>query len=98
MSYGEGYPSEGFLTDVGADHPDNNLPEPGHPRMEHSTKMAGDVLPMPGERSLGSPDAKYGVDPKAVPYATGQATDPKVLSIGNSTLTGWANRTGKRYQ
>lgn len=46
MAYSEGYPSEGAIQDV-ADHPDVNLPDPGHgPSMEHSTKMAGEVVPI----------------------------------------------------
>jgi hypothetical protein len=68
------------------------------PRVDSgSTKMAGDVIPIPGERSPGSPSATFGVDPEAVPYATGQKTDPKVHSIGESTLRDWATRTDKRY-
>ena len=43
----EGYPPMGDMMDH-IDHPDHDLPEPGHsPRMEHSTKMAGDVIDFP---------------------------------------------------
>lgn len=45
---------------------------------------AGDVLPMPGERSMGSGNTSTAVD-----YATGKATDPKVLPIGDKALRSW---------
>lgn len=51
------------------------------------TQMAGDVLPMPGEKSMGS-----GQTGSAADYATGKAKDPKVKSIGMDTLKGWAGR------
>lgn len=67
------------------------------PRVDSgSTQMAGDVLPMPGDRTLGSSSTQMGVDANAANYATGTKTEPKVLSIGAKTLTGWANRTSTR--
>lgn len=38
----------GEIQDV-SNHPDLNIPQPGLPSMEHSTKMAGDVLPFPSK-------------------------------------------------
>lgn len=74
-----------------ADHPATSMPQ----ATQH---YAGDVLPMPGERSMGSSSSIAGVDPNAVPYSTGQKKDPKVLSIGEGTLRGWANRTDQRLK
>lgn len=51
------------------------------------TRLAGDVLPMPGDRSMGS-----GQTPAAADYAVGKAQDPKVKSIGMDTLKGWYGR------
>lgn len=63
-----------------SDHPAANMPQ----ATQH---YAGDVLPMPGERSMGA-----GATTQAVDYATGKAKDPKVLPIGNKTLGDWAKR------
>jgi hypothetical protein len=53
---------------------------------------AGDVLPIPGELSMGP-----GQDSRAVDYALGKAKDPKVLPIGDKTLRGFHNRlTGSK--
>lgn len=51
------------------------------------TQLAGDVLPMPGEKSMGS-----GQTSSAAGYATGKISDPKVKSIGMDTLKGWMGR------
>lgn len=61
-------------------HPAQSMPQ----ATEH---YAGDVLPMPGDRSMGS-----GETSRAVDYATGKAKDPKVKSIGMDVLKGWAGR------
>lgn len=50
-------------------------------------QMAGDVIPIAGEKSMGS-----GQTPSAAGYAVGKESDPKVQSIGMSTLQGWAQR------
>ncbi len=62
------------------DHEAANVPQ----ATQH---YAGDVLPIPGEQSMGG-----GQDSRAVDYATGKTKDPKVLPIGNDTLRGWAKR------
>lgn len=62
------------------DHPAHDIPD----ATQH---YAGDVLPIPGERSMGR-----GETSSAAPYATGASKDPKVLSIGMPTLRGWADR------
>jgi hypothetical protein len=88
---GEGYPEPGTPMDH-LDHPDMDLPEPGHsPRMKHNTQMAGDVLPFPKE----GPDLPFG-DPKAIGYAVGKNTDVKVHSIGMDKLKSWASSLGNR--
>lgn len=65
------------------DHPATQMPQ----ATQH---YAGDVLPMPGERSMGS-----GATSSSVDYATGKATDPKVKTIGMDVLKGWAQRKQK---
>jgi hypothetical protein len=52
-----------------------------------SQHYAGDVLPIPGERSMGS-----GPTSQAAGYAVGKDKDPKVLSIGMPTLKSWHDR------
>jgi len=71
-----------------ADHPaygghDDNY-TPGRAGL---TKTAGDVLPIPGEKSMGS-----GMDSRATDYALGKKTDPKVTPMPMSTTKGWAQR------
>jgi len=66
-----------------SDHSASNTPQ----ATQH---YAGDVLPIPGELSMGS-----GQDSRAVDYATGKAKDPKVLPIGNDTLRGFHKRMTK---
>jgi hypothetical protein len=57
-----GYPEPGAIMDVNS-HPDMSLPEPGYsPDMQHSTKMAGDVLPI----SSGSMESDMAVAAKQV--------------------------------
>ncbi len=56
-------------------------PAGGAPAMQ---QMAGDVLPMPGDRSMGP-----GETAAAVPFATGQQQAPNVQSIGQPTLQQW---------
>lgn len=51
---------------------------------------AGDVLPMPGDRSMGSGNTSTAVD-----YATGKASDPKVLPIGDKALRSWVKSKTK---
>ena len=63
-----------------ADHPATSMPQA-------SQHYAGDVLPIPGELSMGP-----GQDSRAVDYALGKAKDPKVLPIGNDTLRGFHKR------
>jgi len=58
-----------------------------HNMSDATEQYAGDVLPMPGEKSMGS-----GQDSRAVDYALGKKTSPGVSSIGNSTLGSWARR------
>lgn len=50
-------------------------------------QYAGDVLPMPGERSMGA-----GPTSQAADYAVGKAKDPKIQSIGMSALKSWHDR------
>jgi hypothetical protein len=57
------------------------------PRADSGTKMAGDVIPIPGEKSMGP-----GPTPDAVPYALGQSNDNKVKSIGMDTVKSWYER------
>lgn len=88
-----GYPEPGAIQDV-ANHPDNSLPEPGmQPNMKHSTEMAGDVLPMPGEKSMGTGQGGDSLD-----YALGRKSSPGVKSIGDKTLGDWAKRTSDRLK
>ncbi len=47
-------------------------------------QMAGDVIPLAGEKSMGP-----GETPNAAGYATGQQTAPNVHSIGTPTLQEW---------
>lgn len=63
------------------DHPAYNMPGP-------TEQYAGDVLPMPGEKSMGS-----GLDSRAADYAVGKKTDPKVVPMPIDTTRGWAKRT-----
>jgi len=58
------------------DHPDHNLPHQQQPRAPQGTEMAGDVIPLPGEKSMGS-----GQTLKATGYYYGTKTSPNVLSI-----------------
>ena len=54
-------------------------------------KLAGSVsvlTPNYGPES----DTKTGPTPDAADYATGRRTDPKILTIGNKTLTDWLER------
>lgn len=62
------------------DHPAHDMPDA-------TEQYAGDVLPMPGEKSMGS-----GQDSRAVDYALGKKISPGVSSIGNATLGSWARR------
>lgn len=66
-----------------ADHPATDMPQ----ATQH---YAGDVLPIPGDRSMGT-----GQTGSAATYATGKERDPKVLSIGMPTLKSWAGRQTK---
>lgn len=68
------------------DHPAHNVPQ----ATQH---YAGDVLPMPGDRSMGSGET-YGAEA----YALGQKTDPKVSSIGRAALKSWTDKTIKRLE
>lgn len=63
-----------------SDHPATNV-KPA------TQQYAGDVLPIAGEKSMGS-----GQDSRAVDYALGNKTDSKVISIGKGTLGSWAKR------
>lgn len=46
-----GYPMPGSIQDIN-DHPEMNIPPPGYsPDVEHSTKMAGDVLQFPSSKA-----------------------------------------------
>lgn len=71
----QGYPEPTDQGDV-IDHPDHNLPHPMQPRAPQGVGMAGDVLPMPGEKSMGS-----GQTLKASGYYSGAKTDPKVTPV-----------------
>lgn len=62
------------------DHPATNV-KPA------TQQYAGDVLPIPGEQSMGP-----GATSAAAGYAVGKQRDPKVLSIGMPTLRNWATR------
>lgn len=47
MTIDSSFPSAGSPADM-RDHPDTDLPDPGYqPAMQHSTQMAGDVIPFP---------------------------------------------------
>lgn len=61
-------------------HDSTNMPQASH-------HYAGDVLPIPGDQSMGP-----GQDSRAADYALGKKKDPKVLPIGNNTLRNWATR------
>lgn len=42
----DAFPSMGDMMDI-SQHPDTNMPSPGHsPAVQHSTQMAGDVIPI----------------------------------------------------
>lgn len=62
------------------DHPIHNIPDA-------TEQYAGDVLPMAGELSMGS-----GQDSRAVDYAIGKKTDPKIVPMPRSTTNDWAKR------
>lgn len=49
-------------------------------------RMAGDVLPIAGERSMGP-----GNDSRAVEYALGKKSDPKITPMPMSTTKSWAD-------
>lgn len=66
------------------DHPAHNIPDA-------TEQYAGDVLPIPGEQSMGS-----GPTSDAADYAVGKKTDPKVLPMPMSTTKGWASRISGR--
>lgn len=66
------------------DHPSTNMPQA-------SQHYAGDVLPMPGDRSMGG-----GHTPAAADYATGRTTDPKILPIGDGALRNWYSSKTKQ--
>lgn len=57
---------------------------PAQPGAAPPQQMAGDVLPMPGERSMGG-----GETPNAAGFATGQQSAPNVQSIGTPTPQQW---------
>lgn len=58
------------------------------PRVDSgSTKMAGDVIPLAGEKSMGG-----GPDPRALDYARGIKSDPQVITIPDRQMTNSANR------
>jgi len=79
----ENYPEMGAPMDHN-DHPAMDLPEPGHsPRMEHSTKMAGDVISIPGEKSMG-----LGPDTAAFSAYSSNAKGGKVQSIRTNSKGG----------
>ena len=85
------FPDMGNIQNI-SDHPDNILPEPGHsPTPTHSMRMAGDVLPIPGELSMGP-----GMDERAVDYATGKKSSENIKSIGMKALESFLHhRKGK---
>lgn len=70
------------------DHPATNVPQ----ATQH---YAGDVVPMgiaPSQQSSqNASDSRI----EAHSYALGTEKSPKVLSIGNTTLKNWADRTAK---
>lgn len=63
------------------DHPAHDVPDA-------TEQYAGDVLPIAGELSMGS-----GQDSRAVDYALGKKTDPKVTPMPISKTRDWAKRT-----
>lgn len=66
------------------DHPAHNVPQA-------SQHYAGDVLPMPGESSMGP-----GPTPKSADYGWGNKESPNVVSIGKPTMSNWLKRAGDR--
>ncbi len=67
--------------------PGPGMQMPGMGGQQPPMQMAGDVLPMKGEQSMGP-----GPTSTAAGYAVGKQTDPKVQTIGMPTLQGWAQR------
>lgn len=61
-------------------HPATDVPQ----ATQH---YAGDVLPMPGEKSMGAGNTGDSID-----YALGKKSNPKVQSIGAPALKSWADR------
>lgn len=57
------------------------------PRVDSGTQMAGDVIPLAGDRSMGS-----GPDTAALDYARGIKTDPKVVTMPAKQMNNSANR------
>lgn len=67
--------------------PMDPMDHPAYDKPDATVHYAGDVLPMPGEKSMGAGQTSSSVD-----YATGKKKDPKVQSIGLDVLKGWAGR------
>jgi hypothetical protein len=57
------------------------------PRVDSGTKMAGDVIPLAGEKSMGG-----GPDSSAVDYAAGKKTDPQVIRMPDPQMGNSARR------
>lgn len=64
---------------------------PAHDKPTATQHYAGDVLPMPGERSMGGGPTYDSLD-----YALGSKSNPKVVPIGNGPLKSWSDSTSKR--
>lgn len=66
------------------DHPSHNIPDA-------TEQYAGDVLPIAGELSMGA-----GQDSRAVDYALGKKTDPKVTPMPMGKTKEWNDRVRAR--
>lgn len=66
------------------DHPAHDMPDA-------TEQYAGDVLPIDGDRSMGS-----GPDSRAVDYALGKKTDPKVTPMPIGKTKEWNDRVRAR--
>lgn len=64
---------------------------PAHDKPTATQHFAGDVLPMPGEKSMGSGPTYDSLD-----YALGSKSSPNVVPIGKGPLKSWAGSTQKR--
>lgn len=74
-----------------------SMPNQGMPPQPPMQQMAGQVLPLPIDPATHTDMANIKDSRLVAPlYATGNRTEPNVLSIGKPTLNDWFNRIQQR--